>query len=65
MIPFSKEDRGTESPRSARIGYSPSLQCGLGFCAEKAECGRSQKPEGESFQNGLSARLNAAERLKV
>lgn len=51
------------------IGYSPILQSASTVhtfsSAEKLEPVRSHKPEKESCQKGLSARLNAIKRLKV
>ena len=65
MIPFSKRRlRHRESQKVLRLDTVHAHSVGFQLCAGKLECVRSQKP-GESCQNGLSARLNAAERLKV
>ena len=66
MIPFSKGRlRHRESQKVLGLDTVQAHSVGFQFCAGKLECVRSQKTEGESCQNGLSARLNAAERLKV
>lgn len=62
---FKRKTEAQRIPEGAGLDTVQAHSVGFQFCAGKLECVRSQKPEGESCQNGLSARLNAAERLKV
>lgn len=65
VIPLSKaETEAQSSHRREDWIQSASVVCTLDS-AEKLEYMGSQEPEGESCQEGLSARVNAMERLKV